>query len=129
MRHTRWVGRIERTGAHGDISETCSGALVGFTLLAAACGRGGDGAEVAGTEVTAAPTTATVAPAPTTAPPTSAPVTYVVQSGDTLSVIATRFGVATQALADFNAIADPNTLQVGQELAIPPAPPPTTAAP
>ncbi len=114
----------------GTSARRAAGLLVGSALVLAACGRGGDGAEVAGTEVTAAPTTATTAPAPAaTAPPTTTAVTYVVQSGDTLSVIANQFGVSTQALADFNAIADPNTLQIGQELAIPPAAPPTTAAP
>ncbi|MEZ5227626.1 MAG: LysM domain-containing protein [Acidimicrobiales bacterium] len=74
---------------------------------------------MAGTEVTAPSTTA---PAPTTVPPppTTVQVNYVVQSGDSLSVIASRFGVSTQALADFNAISDVNSIVVGQELSIPP---------
>ncbi len=46
--------------------------------------------------------------------------TYVVEPGDTLSVIADRFNVSLQALADFNGIADMNTLSPGQELVIPP---------
>ena len=100
--------------------------VVALGVFASACGRGGDGAEVAGTDVTQATTatTATTVPPPTT---TTVPtqVTYVVQSGDSLSVIASRFGVPVADLANFNAITDVDSLQVGQQLAIPP----TTVAP
>ena len=98
--------------------------IVGLALTVAACGRGDDGAAVAGVEITAPSTTETVVPSTTTTP-TTTQVNYVVQSGDSLSVIASRFGVSTQQLADFNAISDPNSIVVGQELSIPP----TTVAP
>ena len=48
--------------------------------------------------------------------------TYVVQSGDTMREIAERFcGDATEddLIADFNGIADPTIISVGQELKIP----------
>lgn len=66
------------------------------------------------------PTTATV---PTTVaattPPAAAAGTYIIEPGDTLSVIAERFGVSTDALSQANNITDPNTIRPGQELIIP----------
>lgn len=46
---------------------------------------------------------------------------YQVQSGDTLSEIAQRHRVSTQQIARFNAIRNPDRLEVGQWLRIPPA--------
>lgn len=108
-------------------------ALMAVVTLAAGCGRPGDGGiAVAGTSTVVASTATTQVlsqTVPTTAPPPTQ-LTYVVQSGDSLSVIAERFSVSTKALAEFNAIADAHTIKVGQELNIPPttvAPAPTTA--
>ncbi len=72
-------------------------------------------------------------PAPTppaTPPPSGNPTTYVVQSGDTLSRIAARFGISLNALAQANGITNPNYIYVGQVLIIPgtggnPTPQPT----
>lgn len=44
--------------------------------------------------------------------------TYTVQSGDTLSGIAAKFGTTYQSLASINRITDPNTIYVGQVLKI-----------
>ena len=44
--------------------------------------------------------------------------TYTVQSGDTLSGIAAKFGTTYQSLASINGIADPNTIYSGQVLKI-----------
>jgi lipoprotein-anchoring transpeptidase ErfK/SrfK len=44
---------------------------------------------------------------------------YVVQSGDSLSALAARFGTSVDALAAANRLADPNQLSVGQTLTIP----------
>jgi LysM repeat protein len=65
------------------------------------------------------------ASAPTTsAPPTTAaPVTYQVMRGDTLSTIASRFGVPISAIVAINQLADPNHLAEGQRLLIPPVQP------
>lgn len=71
--------------------------------------------------LTATPT-ATETPPPTATPePTPTPVvtTYTVQSGDTLSRIAARFGVTVEAMVNANGLADPGKLSIGQELIIP----------
>jgi LysM repeat protein len=57
----------------------------------------------------------------------------VIQSGDSLSVVAERFGIRTADLAEFNAIEDVNSIKIGQEIRIPPTAatssvdPPTTS--
>lgn len=92
-------------------------------LLVVGCGRSGDGEEPAASTtttllVTTLPrTSSTVAVTETTVPQQ---LTYVVQAGDSLSKIAQTFEIPMQELADFNAIADPNSIKVGQELNIPP---------
>jgi len=53
------------------------------------------------------------------AEPTPPPQVYVVQAGDTLYAIARRFGLEAEALVEANHLADPNTLQVGQQLQVP----------
>lgn len=58
---------------------------------------------------------------PTPTPiPTPAPQEYIVQEGDTLTAIAQGFGVAASVLAEYNKIADPDVINVGQRLRIPP---------
>jgi LysM repeat protein/predicted chitinase len=54
------------------------------------------------------------------------PTTYVVQRGDTLSRIASAFGVSLASLIEANGIRDPNRIQAGATLVIPAAPAPTT---
>jgi murein DD-endopeptidase MepM/ murein hydrolase activator NlpD len=44
---------------------------------------------------------------------------YIVQSGDTLSLISSRFNVPLEDLMNTNGISDPNLLSAGQELIIP----------
>lgn len=64
-----------------------------------------------------------IIPAPDAQPPAD---TYVVQAGDTLSLIAQRFTLELADLMAANGLTDPNLLEVGQVLVIPaPAPPPT----
>lgn len=45
--------------------------------------------------------------------------TYIVQKGDTLSAIASMYGTSWKKLAEFNGLANPNKLYVGQEIQIP----------
>ena len=61
------------------------------------------------------------------APPTTTP-EYIVQDGDSLSIIAQRFGVSTEDLANFNGIENANDIKVGQTLTIPPTTTPPTSA-
>ena len=62
------------------------------------------------------------APSPDPSPsPSPSPdyVTYVIQSGDTLSGIAQRFGTTYQAIASLNGLSDPNLIYAGQTIKIP----------
>ncbi len=120
-------------GANPNRGRLIGAGLSAVVLLASAgCGRSDDGdIAVAGTSTirvtTTTATTVVSETVPTTAPP-STQLTYVVQSGDSLSVIAQRFGISTEDLANFNAIADFNDIKVGQELSIPPASATSTTA-
>ena len=75
-----------------------------------------------------------VAPRATAAPVEDA-VIYVVRAGDTLNIIAARYGVSVAALVRVNGIANPNFIYIGQRLTIPVSTPATpqpgapTAAP
>lgn len=51
--------------------------------------------------------------------PTPAPFRYPIQSGDTLTGIAQKFGVSTDEIVRANNIVDTNSLYVGQEIVIP----------
>jgi LysM repeat protein len=62
---------------------------------------------------------ATIAPRSTTVPPS----TYLVKRGDTLTVLARRFGVSIAAIVAVNHLANPDHLAEGQRLVIPPVPP------
>ena len=46
-------------------------------------------------------------------------ITYTVQSGDTLSKIAGKYGLSVQKIADYNHLNNVNSLRVGQKLKIP----------
>jgi LysM repeat protein len=67
-------------------------------------------------------------------PPPTTPIvaTYTVAYGDTLSSIASRFGIATMDLARVNQIVNPNLIRIGQVLNIPgsgsPTPVPTASS-
>lgn len=63
-----------------------------------------------------APQAPTASPSPV---PASAGTEYVVKTGDTLGGIAAAHGITPQALAEANALVDPDRLQVGQKLKIP----------
>jgi LysM repeat protein len=64
--------------------------------------------------------TATPVPGVTSAPPANpASTTYVVRPGDTLFSIAQQFGTTIDAIVAANSLANPNALDVGQQLIIP----------
>lgn len=52
--------------------------------------------------------------------PRTEELTYTVQSGDHIGIIADRFGVDANDLVAYNSLANPNLLEVGQVLRIPP---------
>ncbi len=83
-------------------------------LLAAACGDDGG---TAGTLPPLLTTTTTTTVVVTT---TTVVTYYVVQSGDTLSKIANRFGVDQAELMALNHITNPDHIEKGQQLQIPP---------
>jgi LysM repeat protein len=79
---------------------------------------------------TAAPTEPPIEPLDTPTPepaatntPTALGQTYIVKSGDIPQSIAAQFGITVEALLAANPGINPNNLQVGQALVIPPAPP------
>lgn len=51
--------------------------------------------------------------------PTPTPSLYVVQTGDTLLAIATRFGTTVSEIVALNELTDPNQIRQGQQLLIP----------
>lgn len=59
-----------------------------------------------------------VEPAPPMAVPTEGK-TYTIQSGDSLSKIASRVGISARELAQLNNIKDPNKIRIGQKLVLP----------
>ena len=98
-----------------------SGAVVvacGLVILAMAAASCSDGDDLDASE-TLAPiqttsTTSTTLPATTTQPQY-----YEVQSGDTLTKIASAFGLPIPAIMELNGIVDPNAIQAGQILQLP----------
>lgn len=60
--------------------------------------------------------------APPAAPAAPEAVTYIVSRGDTLYKIAASFGSTVADLQAYNQLDNPNTLQIGQKLAIPSVP-------
>jgi LysM repeat protein len=71
--------------------------------------------------VEAVPTTVATTTSTTTTTVYQPPITYVVQRGDTLFGIAQSFRVDMQALMDLNGITNPDHVEAGEELTMPPA--------
>lgn len=121
-------------------------AVIGLTLAGLACSRTAIPSDApvwqvpSGSNAAAAPTLAETpesaglpSPPPPDAPiltPTpdsphtlpamrTEPEQYVVQPGDTLGLIAQRYGVTLDALLESNTLANPNLLEIGQVLTIP----------
>lgn len=75
----------------------------------------------------AQPTTPPPAAAATAVPPTpsaTGEIIHTVQVGENLFRIGLQYGFSYQELAAYNGIADVNSIQVGQQIRIPPAPTP-----
>ena len=96
--------------------------LLAAAVLFALPGLLGFGGPQTGASPTPSQGSATALPslAPTTVPQPTA-TTYIVAAGDTMSRIASRFGVPLEELiaANSETVPDPDALQIGQELIIP----------
>jgi LysM repeat protein len=102
-----------------------------IALLATGCVRGGGdnkegdvptaGPQFAIVTLTPVPPGATIVIEPTaTIDPTTLR-RHTIKDGETLSSIASDYGVSQEDLQALNNIDDPNSIQVGQELLIPPS--------
>jgi len=89
-------------------------AVIGLPLVAGACGDGASSQETLPPIIT---TTTTTTVNETT---TTVRRFYVIKSGDTLNKIATSFNVTVDDLMALNGITNPDHIEVGQELEIPP---------
>lgn len=122
---------LARTTAIARSTTIVRNAAIALTAVAllASCGRNApeEGATTLEASISPSSTAAVITTLPpTTQPPPTTTPEYIVQQGDSLSIIAQRFGVSTQDLANFNGIEDANSIQVGQKLTIPPTTAPTT---
>jgi LysM repeat protein len=97
-----------------------AGFFIALPMVATACG---DDASSGGTLPPIITTTTSTTVITTT---TTIPQFYTVQSGDTLDKIANMFGVTRDALMAINGITDPDHIELGEELQIPPPAPETT---
>jgi LysM repeat protein len=99
------------------------GSAAGLMLMLALAACGSD----SGTGAPATDSTALPPPSATAAPTTTVPATtttlaqyYEVESGDSLSAIAAKFDVRFEDLVLLNQITNPDHIQVGDTLLIPP---------
>lgn len=68
------------------------------------------------------------APAPSATPEEAGLIVHTVQPGETLFHIGLQYGLSWVAIAEFNGISNPDAIDVGQEIRIPPTPTPTAEA-
>lgn len=99
-------------------------AVVALPVVAAACGDDGDSGATLPPIITTTSTTSTLAVTTTTVL-----VYYEVQPGDSLAQIAQSFGVKIEAIVALNDLTDPDHIEVGQILQIPPPIPITDTLP
>lgn len=67
-------------------------------------------------------------PAPSATPEGAGLIVHTVQPGETLFHIGLQYGLSWVAIAEFNGISNPDAIDVGQEIRIPPTPTPTAEA-
>ncbi|MGI9148624.1 MAG: LysM peptidoglycan-binding domain-containing protein [Chloroflexota bacterium] len=113
------VRRDNRRGAYTIGFIVIVAALAGFVYVALSWATGSGRAGALATQPT--PTLVAVVSAATSTPSADlGEQTYVVQSGDYPEKIAQKFGIKTEELIAANTIEDPQKLQIGQTLKIPP---------
>ena len=67
-------------------------------------------------------------PAPSATPEEAGLIVHTVQPGETLFHIGLQYGLSWVVIAEFNGILNPDAIDVGQEIRIPPTPTPTAEA-
>lgn len=111
-------GRVTYKVKSGDtLSSIAAQFGIAWQDLAAANGLNSRSTLRVGQELIVPVPGSSAAPAP--APQQGAQTTYTVKSGDSLSSIATQFGITWQALAQANGLTGSSRLSVGQKLIIP----------
>jgi hypothetical protein len=113
------VRRDTRQGAYIFGFIVVVAALAGFLYVGLNWATGPGRAAAIATQPTATPIAVVPPPAPAPSP-TVGEQTYVVQNGDYPEKIAQKFGIKTDELIAANSIEDPQKLQIGQTLKIPP---------
>jgi nucleoid-associated protein YgaU len=113
------VRRDTRQGAYVVGFVVVVAALAGFLYVGLNWATGPGRAAALATPPTVTPM-AVVPPAAPAASPTVGEQTYIVQVGDYPEKIAQKFGIKTDELVAANNIDDPQKLQIGQTLKIPP---------
>ena len=93
------------------------GAAIGLAAFAGACGA----ADEPASRDTLPPINTTTTTTTTTVPPTSRPRTYEIQPGESLSAVAERFDLNYLELARFNKIKNPDNIDAGTMIKLPPA--------
>jgi LysM repeat protein len=108
----------------GVLAVALAVAALGLFFLPALLGVGGGGGDIGSASPSASQSVATSSPAPTT-PPGPTPQVYVIAAGDTLSKVATRFGLTLEELlaANKDTISNPDKIAIGDEIVIPSKPP------
>lgn len=100
--------------------------LAFIALATSACGRSAPDTSAEATSTTGGSSTTATTAAPSTQPTTTverftgSEATYIVASGDAFSLIAAKFNVSAEKLAEFNDITDTNLIRVGQTIYLPP---------
>jgi LysM repeat protein len=113
------VRRDNRRGAYIIGFIVVVAALAGFVYVGLNWATGPGRAAALATQPTATAIVAVPA-APAAPSPTVGEQTYIVQNGDYPEKIAQKFGIKTDELIAANNIDDPQKLQIGQTLKIPP---------
>ena len=93
-------------------------ASIALTMLLAGCGD--NTPSTVGQGPTLPPIVTTAPVVVTVVVSTTLPEYYEVQRGDTLTEIAVAFGLPVQAIMQLNGMTDPNAIQAGQILQLPP---------
>jgi LysM repeat protein len=101
-------------------AKNCAAAFAAALLFVlVACGGGGGKPTPTPNDVMMIVTPTPGTPVPHTPTPSTGQQTYTVREGDSLSSIASRFGVTEKELQKANNISDPNSIYAGQVLIIP----------